>query len=134
MARRLAPHFTRSQSRQRVMAYRHGLLSETERKNSWQVAEVCGEPTPYGFQYVLARADWDADAVCDALRIYSIQHLGDPHGVLVLDETGFVKQGRHLAGVARQYTGTVGKVEHCHIGVFLGYASPLGHALLDREL
>jgi SRSO17 transposase len=134
IARRLAPHFTRSQSRQRVMAYLHGLLSETERKNSWQVAEVCGEPTPYGFQYLLARADWDAEAVCDALRIYSIQHLGDPDGVLVLDDTGFVKQGRHSAGVARQYTGTVGTVENCQIGVFLGYASPLGHALLDREL
>jgi SRSO17 transposase len=133
MVRRLAPHFTRSQSRQRVMAYLHGLLSETERKNSWQVAAVCGEPTPYGFHYVLARADWDAEAVCDALRIYSIQHLGDPHGVLVLDETGLVKNGCHSAGVARQSTGTVGNVENCQIGVLLGYASPLGHALLDRE-
>jgi SRSO17 transposase len=134
MARRLAPYFARSESRQRVMAYLHGLLSAAERKNSWQVAEICGEPTPYGFQYLLNRADWDADAVCDELRIYIIQHLGDPNGVLVLDETGFVKKGRHSAGVARQYTGTVGKVENCQIGVFLGYASPLGHALLDREL
>ena len=116
------------------MAYLHGLLSETERKNSRQVAEVCGEPTPYGFQYVLARADWDAEAVCDALRLYSIQHLGDPNGVVVLDETGLVKKGRHSAGVARPYTGTVGKVDHCHIGVLLGYARPLGQALVDREL
>jgi SRSO17 transposase len=115
------------------MAYLHGLRSETERKNSWQVAEVGGEPTPYGFQYVLARADWDADAVCDARRIYSIQHRGDPNGVLVLDATGLVKKGRHSAGVARQYPGTVGKVENCQIGVFLGDASPLGQALLDRE-
>jgi SRSO17 transposase len=134
MARRLAPHFARSQSRQRVMAYLRGLLSEAERKNSWQVAEACGEPTPYGFQYLLNRADWDADAVRDALRTYVIQHLEDPNGVLVLDETGFVKKGRHSAGVARQYTGTVGKVENCQIGVFLGYASPLGQALVDREL
>jgi SRSO17 transposase len=134
IARRLAPPFTRSQSRQRVMAYLHGLLSETERKNSGQVAEVCGEPTPYGFQYLLARAAWDAEAVCDALRIDSSQHLGDPNGVLVLDETGFVNKGCHSAGVARQDPGTVGTVEHCHIGGFLGSASPLGQALLDRAL
>ena len=134
LARRLAPYFARSQSRDRVLAYLRGLLSEAERKNSWQVAEVCGESTPYGFQYLLSRADWDADAVRDELYTYSMQHLGDPHGVLVLDETGFLKKGRHSAGVARQYTGTVGKVDNCQIGVFLSYASPLGHALLDREL
>jgi SRSO17 transposase len=134
MARRLAPYFVRSQSRQRVMAYVRGLLSEGERKNSWQVAEACGEPTPYGFQYLLARADWNADMVREELRLYVVQHLGDPNGVLVLDETGFVKKGGHSAGVARQYTGPVGNGENCQIGVFLGYASPLGHALLDREL
>jgi SRSO17 transposase len=134
MARRLAPYFARSQSRDRVLAYLRGLLSEAERKNSWQVAEVCGESTPYGFQYLLSRADWDADAVRDELRTYSMQHLGDPTGVLVLDETGFLKKGRHSAGVARQYSGTVGKVDNCQIGVFLSYASPLGHELLDREL
>ena len=134
IARRLAPYFARSESRQRALAYLRGLLSSAERKNSWQVAEVCGEPNPYGFQYLLSRADWDADAVRDELHRYIIQHLGDPNGVLVLDETGFVKKGRHSAGVARQYTGTVGKVENCQIGVFLGYASPLGQTLLDREL
>jgi SRSO17 transposase len=105
-----------------------------ERKNSWQVAEVCGESTPYGFQYLLSRADWDAAAVRDELRRYVIQHLGDSNGVLVLDETGFLKKGAHSAGVARQYSGTAGKVENCQIGVFLSYASALGHALLDREL
>ena len=134
IARRLAPYFTRSQSRHRALAYLQGLLSEAARKNSWQVAEVCGETTPYGFQYLLSRADWDANAVRDELRTYIIQHLGDSHGVLILDETGFLKKGRHSAGVARQYTGTVGKVENCQIGVFLGYASRLGHALVDREL
>src|SRR6266566_7128477 len=134
LARRLAPYFARSQSRDRVLAYLRGLLSEAERKNSWQVAEVCGEPTPYGFQYLLSRADWDANAVRDELRTYILQHLGDSNGVLVLDETGFLKKGQHSAGVARQYTGTVGKVENCQIGVFLGYASRLGHALVDREL
>jgi SRSO17 transposase len=134
MARRLAPYFARSGSRQRALAYLQGLLSEAERKNSWQVAEVCGEPTPYGFQYLLSRADWDADAVRDELRTYSMQHLGDPNGVMVLDETGFLKKGHHSAGVARQYSGTVGKVDNCQIGVFLSYASRLGYALLDREL
>ena len=134
IARRLAPYFARSQSRDRVLAYLRGLLSEAERKTSWQVAEVCGEPTPYGFQYLLSRADWDANAVRDELRTDILQHLGDSNGVLVLDETGFLKKGRHSAGVARQYTGTVGKVENCQIGVFLSYASRLGHALVDREL
>ena len=134
VARRLAPYFTRSQSRHRVMAYLRGLLSEAERKNSWQVAEICGESTPYGFQYLLSRADWDADAVRDELRSYVMQHLGDFTGVLVLDETGFLKKGAHSAGVARQYSGTAGKVENCQIGVFLSYASSLGHALVDREL
>jgi SRSO17 transposase len=82
---------------------------------------------------LLARADWEADMGRDELRTSLIQHLGDPNGVLVLDETGVVNKGRHSAGVARQYTGTVGTVEHCQIGVLLGSASPLGHALLDRE-
>jgi SRSO17 transposase len=134
VGRRLAPYFARSESRHRVLAYLRGLLSEAERKNSWQVAEVCGESTPYGFQYLLNRADWDADAVRDELHTYGLQHLGDPNGVLVLDETGFLKKGRHSAGVARQYSGTVGKVDNCQIGVFLSYASPLGYVLLDREL
>jgi SRSO17 transposase len=134
VARRLAPYFARSQSRHRAQAYVQGLLSEAERKNSWQVAEVCGESTPYGFQYLLSRADWDANAVRDELHIYVIQHLGDPNGVLVLDETGFLKKGEHSAGVARQYSGTAGKVENCQIGVLLSYASPLGHALRGREL
>jgi len=134
VARRLAPYFARLESRQRAQAYLQGLLSAAERKNSWQLAEVCGESTPCGFQYLLNRADWDTDAVRDELRRYVIQHLGDPHGVLVLDETGFLKKGEHSAGVTRQYSGTAGEVENCQIGVFLGYASPLGHALVDREL
>ena len=116
------------------MAYLQGLLSEAERKNSWHVAEVCGEPTPDGVQYLLSRADWDADAVRDELRTYSMQHLGDPNGVLVLDETGCLQKGHHSAGVARQYRGTVGNVDNCQIGVFLSDASPLGYALLAREL
>src|SRR5262245_5933981 len=134
MARRLAPYFVRSGSRQHARAYLQGLLSEAERKNSWQVAEVCGEPNPYGFQYLLSRADWDANAVRDELRTYILQHLGDSNGVLVLDETGGLNKGQHSAGVARQDTGTVGTVEHCPMGVLLSSASPLGHALGEREV
>jgi SRSO17 transposase len=131
---RLGPYFARAESRQRAMIYLDGLLSPAERNNSWQLAEICGEPTPYGFQYLLGRADWDADAVRDERRTDVSQHLGDPHGVLVLDETGLVKTGCHSAGVARPYTGTVGTVENCQSGVFLGDAGPLGHTLVDWEL
>jgi SRSO17 transposase len=134
MERRLAPYFARLESRQRALAYLRRLLSPAGRKNSWQLAEVSGAATPYGFQYLLGRADWEADAVRDELRCYLIQHLRDPAAVLVIDETGFVKKGQHSAGVARQYSGTAGRIENCQIGVFLAYASHLGRALLDREL
>jgi SRSO17 transposase len=134
LERRLAPYFERTEPRQRAMAYLRGLLSPAERKNSWQLAEISGDATPYAFQHLLRRALWDPEAVRDELRHYIVQHLGDAEAVLVLDETGFLKKGRHSAGVARQYSGTAGKVDNCQIGVFLGYASPLGHALLDREL
>lgn len=132
--RRLAPYFERSEPRQRALEYLCGLLSPAERKNSWQLAEISGDATPYAFQHLLRRALWDPEAVRDELRHYVVQHLGNPAAVLVLDETGFLKKGRHSAGVARQYSGTAGKVDNCQIGVFLGYASRLGHALLDREL
>jgi SRSO17 transposase len=131
---RLGPYFARTEPRRRAMSYLRGLLSAAERKNSWQLAEISGDATPYGFQHLLGRADWEADAVRDELRRYLREHLGEPDGVLVLDETGFLKKGQHSAGVARQYSGTAGKVENCQIGVFVAYASRLGHALLDREL
>jgi SRSO17 transposase len=132
--RRLAPYFERAEPRQRALAYLRGLLSPAERKNSWQLAEISGAATPYGFQHLLRRALWDADTVRDALRTYIVQHLGDSAAVLVIDETGFLKKGRHSAGVARQYSGTAGRIENCQIGVFLAYASRHGHTLLDREL
>ena len=131
--RRLAPYFERAEPRQRAMAYVRGLLSPAERKNSWQLAEVSGDTTPYAFQHLLRRALWDPEAVRDELRRYVLQHLRDSEAVLVLDETGFLKKGRHSAGVARPYSGTAGRIENCQIGVFLGYASQLGHTLLDRE-
>jgi SRSO17 transposase len=134
IARRLAPYFERAEPRQRAMAYLRGLLSPAERKNSWQLAEVSGDATPYGLQHLLRRALWDPEAVREELRRYVVQHLGDAAAVLVIDETGFLKKGRHSAGVARQYSGTAGRIENCQIGVFVGYSSRDGHALLDREL
>jgi SRSO17 transposase len=132
--RRLAPYFERAEPRRRALAYLRGLLSPAERKNSWQLAEMSGDTTPYAFQHLLRRALWDPDAVREELRTYVVQHLGDPHAVLVIDETGFLKKGDHSAGVARQYSGTAGRIENSQIGVFVAYASRLGHALLDREL
>jgi SRSO17 transposase len=132
--RRLAPYFERAEPRRRAMAYLQGLLSPAERKNSWQVAEVIGDATPYGLQHLLRRALWEPDAVRNELRAYVIEHLGALNAVLVIDETGFLKKGRHSAGVARQYSGTAGRIENCQIGVFVAYASPHGQVLLDREL
>ncbi|MYA04646.1 MAG: transposase, partial [Caldilineaceae bacterium SB0664_bin_22] len=111
--RRLAPCFRRSEARQRAGAYVDGLLSDTRRKNGWQLAETVGDATPYGFQHLLGRAVWSADRARDELFAYVAEHLGDPAGVVVVDETGFPKQGTHSAGVGRQYCGTLGKVGNC---------------------
>ena len=116
-----------------MQAYLQGLLSEAERTNSGQVADGGGEATPDGFPYWLSRADWDAEAVRDARRRDVSQHLGEPHGVLGLDETGCLNKGAPAAGVARQYSGTAGNVEHGQSGVVLSDARPLGQALWARE-
>ena len=131
---RIAPRFARSEPRERVLAYVRGLLAPVERKNSWTLAERAGEPGPDGMQRLLAAADWDADAVRDDLRGYVIEHLGDPGAVLVVDETGFLKKGIKSAGVARQYSGTAGRIENSQIGVFLAYATATGRTFVDREL
>jgi SRSO17 transposase len=131
---RIGRHFARREPRQRALAFLRGLLSQTQRKNGWQLAEHLGDPTPDGVQHLLARAAWDADAVRDELPGYVAEFLGHPDGVLIVDETGFLKKGTKSAGVARQYSGTAGRIENCQIGVFLGYATPKGRALLDREL
>ena len=117
-----------------VLAYVRGLLAPLEKKNSWTLAERAGEAVPDGMQRLLMSADWDADAVRDDVRGYVVAHLGDGAGVLVVDETGFVKKGTKSAGVARQYSGTAGRIENCQIGVFLGYATGAGRTFLDREL
>src|SRR5688572_21906812 len=130
----LGPHFHRSAAHRHAADYLRGLLAEVERKNGWQLAEQAGYAHPRGIQRVLDRYRWDPDAVRDDLRRYVIAEFGDPVGVLVVDETGFPKQGMHSAGVARQYSGTLGKIANCQVGVFLGYASPHGHVAFDREL
>lgn len=131
---RITGHFGRSEQRRRVKAYLQALLSPVERKNSWQLAERSGEATPDGIQRLLSTAVWEADAVRDELRRYVLDGLGDKQAVLVVDETGFLKQGHKSAGVKRQYSGTAGRVENSQVGVFLAYATPHGTAFIDREL
>src|SRR5918911_1169881 len=130
---RIAGAFARAEPRARMLAYLRGLLGRLERTNGWTLAEAAGEGSPDGMQRLLRTADWNADAVRDQLRGYVLERLG-PGGVLIVDETGFVKKGARSAGVARQYTGTTGKIDNCQIGVFLGYATSAGRALIDREL
>jgi len=116
-------------------AYLLGLLSQTERKNGWTLAEFAGDVSPDRLQRLLNFSPWDEDACRDAIRRYVVAHLGGPGAVLAVDETGFLKKGKMSAAVARQYTGTAGRVENCQVGVFLAYAAPDGsRALIDREL
>jgi SRSO17 transposase len=131
---RLAPFFERAEPRQRAMAYIRGEFRITERKNGWQLAELAGEATPDGMQRLLNTAHWNADQVRDDLQEYILTHLADPEAVLVVDETGKVSKGNKSAGVAAQYTGTVGKIANSQIGVLLAYANRYGAVLLDREL
>ena len=130
----VAGRFAQVESRRRARLYLLGLLSGAERKNSWTIAEQAGDLSPDGMQRLLNFYRWDADAVRDDLRGYVLDHLGDPAGVVVADETGFLKKGIHSAGVQRQYSGTAGRIENCQLGVFLTYTSPQGRALIDREL
>lgn len=134
LGERIGPHVARPETRQRALAYLQGLLSPVDRKNGWQLAEASGNTTPYGVQHLLGRAVWDEDGVRDELRAYVVEHLGDRDGMLVVDETGFLKKGTKSVGVKRQYSGTAGRIENCQVGVFLAYASNQGHAFLDREL
>jgi SRSO17 transposase len=130
----LGAHVRRPEAQRHAADYLRGLIADVERKNGWQLAEYAGYAHPRGIQRVLDRYAWDAEAVRDDLRRWAVAELGDPRGVLVVDETGFPKQGRHSAGVARQYSGTLGKIANCQVGVFLGYATSGGHVGLDRAL
>jgi SRSO17 transposase len=130
----LRRHFRRGNAHGHACAYLSGLLSGAERKNGWQIAEQAGYAQPRAIQRVLDRSVWDADTVRDDLRAFVVEALGSPDGVLVVDETGFLKQGTQSVGVQRQYSGTAGRIENCQIGVFLAYASPNGRAGIDCAL
>jgi SRSO17 transposase len=141
---RIASSFARPEPRQHALLYLQAILSDIPRKNGWQIAEHARLAHPYGIQRLLSRAVWDQDGVRDALRTALVQTLLPPSStspepdalfpLLVLDESGFPKRGRHSAGVALQYCGLTGRVENCQVGVFLSYVTALGHGLIDREL
>jgi len=132
---RISHRFARSEARERVRRYLLGLLGQVERKNGWRLAEAIGERDPQGVQRLLNSAKWDAEEVRDDLRDYVVEHLADEEtGILIVDETGFLKKGEKSVGVARQYTGTAGDTVNCQVGVFLAYASVRGAAFVDRAL
>ena len=132
--KQFAPFFQRSETRQRVSQYIRGLLAAVKRKNCWQLAETLGAKDPQGFQRLLYEAQWDEDAVGGRLMALTSARIGHPQGIGIVDESGFVKKGTKSVGVKRQYCGRVGKVENCQVGVFVGYVTPKGRALLDRAL
>lgn len=111
-----------------------GLLGDERRKTGWMRAEAAGDPGPWRQQAILGRGRWDADGLRDVVRDYVVEHLAADEAVLVIDETGFLKQGKASCGVARQYTGSAGKITNCQIGVFAAYVSARGHAFVDRAL
>lgn len=141
---RLAPFFARPQVLRHALLYLQAILSDIPRKNGWQIAEHARQLRPYGMQRLLSRAVWDQDGVRDELRRFICQSVlpdrptpaadESPFPVLIIDESGFPKRGRHSAGVGPQYCGVSGRVENCQVGVFLCYATALGHALIDRAL
>ena len=131
---RIGGRFARSEARNWASMYVQGLLSNMPRKNSWQLAEELGEANPYGIQQFLYRAKWEADEVRDDMQAYVMEHLSADAGVLVLDETGFLKKGKHSVGVQVQYCGTARGKANCQIGVFLTYVSDQGLTFVDRAL
>ena len=131
---RIAPRFARFEPLRHAGELLAGMVSGLDRKNCWTIAEHRGAATPHAFQHLLGRARWDAEAVRDDVRDYVIDAFGDPGAILVVDETGDVKKGTHSVGVQRQYSGTAGRIENSQVGVYLTYAAPRGHALIDRAL
>lgn len=131
---RIAGRFKRAEPRWAAHDYLLGLLSNVDSRSCWQLAEQAGHRSPYRMQRLLAEAVWDADAVRDDLRRYVVDELGDPNGVLIVDDSGDLKSGTHSVGVQRQYTGTAGRVENAQVATYLAYATPKGRALIDREL
>jgi SRSO17 transposase len=131
---RMRPLFTQERVAASAGLFLDGLLGAERRKTGWMRAEAAGDPGPWRQQAVLGRGRWDADALRDLVRDYALEHLADEAAVLVLDETGFLKQGKASCGVSRQYTGSAGKITNCQIGVFAAYVSRHGHAFIDRAL
>src|SRR6266849_5781777 len=132
--KRIRPLFRQERVATNAGLFLEGLLGDEQRKTGWMRAEAAGDPGPWRQQAILGRMDWDADALRDSVRDYVIEHLADDDAVLVIDETGFLKQGKASCGVARQYTGSAGKITNCQIGVFAAYVSRHGHAFIDRTL
>src|SRR6187431_2110425 len=130
----MRPLFTQERVAVSAQRFVDGLLGEERRKTGWMRAEAAGDPGPWRQQAILGRGRWDADALRDIVRDYALEPLADDDAVLVLDETGFLKQGKASCGVARQYTGSAGKITNCQIGVFASYVSRHGHAFIDRAL
>ena len=131
---RIRPLFTQDRVAGSAGQFLDGLLGPERRKTGWMRAEAAGDPGPWRQQAILGRGRWEADALRDIVRDYALETLADPDAVLVIDETGFLKQGKVSCGVGRQYTGSAGKITNCQIGVFTAYASRHGHALIDRAL
>jgi SRSO17 transposase len=131
---RIGKEFSNELGFQNMRKYLRGLLGSSERKNGWQLSEYLGESTPYSIQQFIYRGRYSADGLRDELRNYIVDELGAEEGLLVADETGFLKQGKKSCGVMRQYSGTAGRVANCQIGVFMTYSSPKGHSLIDRRL
>src|SRR5271167_1159381 len=131
---RMQPLFTQERVAASAGLFLDGLVGGEQRKTGWMRAEAAGDPGPWRQQAILGRGRWDADALRDIVRDYALEILADPDAVLVLDETGFLKQGKASCGVGRQYTGSAGKITNCQIGVFAAYVSRHGHAFIDRAL
>src|SRR5437773_2732889 len=132
--KRMRPLFEQDRTALNAGLFVEGLLGDERRKTGWMRAEAAGDPGPWRQQAVLGRDRWDADGLRDMVRDYVTEHLADENAVLVIDETGFLKQGKASCGVARQYTGSAGKITNCQIGVFAAYVSRHGHAFIDRAL
>ena len=130
----MRPLFTQERVAASAGLFLDGLLEQERRKTGWMRAEAAGDPGPWRQQAILGRGRWDADALRDLVREYALEHLAEDDAVLVVDETGFLKQGKASCGVARQYTGSAGKITNCQIGVFAAYVSRHGHAFVDRAL
>src|SRR6201997_291740 len=131
---RMRPLFTQERVAASAGSFLDGLLGAEPRKTGWMRAEAAGDRGPWRQQAILGRGRWDADALRDIVRNYALETLGDEDAVLVIDETGFLKQGKASCGVGRQYTGSAGKITNCQIGVFAAYVSRYGHAFIDRAL